>query len=205
MGRQGFFQAVLAPLMGAFGVDMERLKQGPFRIPGEEIPWRDGRFATPSGKFELYSPSARADGQPPLPSFIPPEPAPAEYPMRLITPHAGDSLHSQHFAFVEGPPVLHLNPETMAEAELAEGEMARIATVKGSLRVRVRGHGGLDRSTAMIYEGWWHKNGAVNHLVGDDLSEMGEQAAYYETFCRVETGPGSSDGDPSPTGFQGVP
>lgn len=205
MDRENFFKAVLAPLMQAFDVDMERLKQAPFRIPGGEIPWRDGRFATPSGQYELYSRAAAADGHSPLPSFIPPEPAPADYPMRLITPHAGTSLHSQHFAFVEGPPILHLNPETMAETGLTQGEAARIATEKGSLRVRVKAHGGLDRSTAMIYEGWWHKNGAVNRLVGDDLSEMGEQAAYYETFCRVEAMPESSSGDPSPTGFQGLP
>lgn len=185
MGREAFFEATLAPLMARYGVDMERLKRGPFKVPGGEIPWKDGGFATPSGKYELYSERAAADGQHPLPTFVPPEPGPAGYPLRLITPHAKESLHSQHFAFVDGPPVLHLHPDVIDANRLAEGKRATVSTEKGELTATVKGNAGLDRETAMIYEGWWHKSGAVNRLVGDDLSEMGEQAAFYECFCRV--------------------
>ena len=38
----------------------------------------------------------------------------------------------------------------------------------------------------MMYEGWWHKSGSVNLLTTDYISDMGEQAAYYECFCRVK-------------------
>lgn len=185
MGRQAFFEATLAPLMAQYGVAMDRLKRTPFRIPDEEIPWRDGWFATPSGKYELYSERAAADGQHPLPTFVPPEPGPAEYPLRLITPHAKGSLHSQHFAFVDGLPVLYLHPDVIDAYGFVEGEKATVSTEKGALTTTVKANAGLDGETAMIYEGWWHKSGAVNRLVGDDLSDMGEQAAFYECFCRV--------------------
>lgn len=186
MDRESFFEATLAPLTAAFGIDMEGLKNAPFRIPGSEIPWRDGRFATPSGKYELYSETARADGQNPLPAFTPPEPGPPGYPLRLITPHARESLHSQHFAFVDGPPVLHLNPLAISARGLVEGKKAMVATEKGRILATVKSNRGVDPGAAMIYQGWWRKNGAVNLLVGDLLSDMGEQAAFYECFCRVE-------------------
>ena len=42
-----------------------------------------------------------------------------------------------------------------------------------------------------IYQGWWRHSGIVNTLTGDDLSTMGENAAYFETFCRIA--PGEAD------------
>ena len=44
----------------------------------------------------------------------------------------------------------------------------------------------LSLGLVMIYQGWWHKSGAVNFLTAERLSDMGEQAAYYDTFCRIE-------------------
>jgi hypothetical protein len=36
-----------------------------------------------------------------------------------------------------------------------------------------------------IEQGWWHKSGSVNVLTSDRISEMGEQAAYYDCFVHV--------------------
>ena len=42
-----------------------------FALEGEEIPWKDGKFDTPSGKYELYSETAKNQGLSPLPEYIP--------------------------------------------------------------------------------------------------------------------------------------
>ena len=39
----------------------------------------------------------------------------------------------------------------------------------------------------MIYEGMWHKSGSVNMLTTDEVSDIGDQAVYYECFCRLES------------------
>ena len=33
----------------------------------------------------------------------------------------------------------------------------------------------------------WHKNGSVNMLTTDEVSDIGDQSAYYECFCRLES------------------
>ena len=38
---------------------------------------------------------------------------------------------------------------------------------------------------ALMYEGNWNKNGSVNFLTPDIISDMGEQTAYYDCFINV--------------------
>jgi anaerobic selenocysteine-containing dehydrogenase len=181
-------EEAIRPLTEAFGVDYETLRQrGRFQLPHSDIPWQDGVFETPSGKYEFFSERAQADGLSPLPVFTAPPPADPAYPLRLLTPHWKQSLHSQHFAFIDTRPTAYLHPQTLAETNtLQEGAAAVMVSPRGRLTVTVQTDPGLPEDAVLIYQGWWHKSGSVNFLTADRISDMGEQAAYYDCFCRME-------------------
>ena len=100
--REEFFKRALKPLMENFKVSYEYLKENFFTIKNREIPWKDKKFGTPSGKYELYSETAKEKGVSPIPHYIPADYDREDYNLRLITPHFKNSLHSQHFAFEQG-------------------------------------------------------------------------------------------------------
>lgn len=69
--KETFFRSAFKPLMEKANVSYEYLKENYFALEGEEIPWRDGKFDTTSGKYELYSETAKNQGLSPLPEYIP--------------------------------------------------------------------------------------------------------------------------------------
>jgi anaerobic selenocysteine-containing dehydrogenase len=197
MQRRDFLQAAIGPLTEAYGIGLDELEQGPFALPDTGVPWRDGRFETPSGKYELYSERARADGLSALPAYLPPPEADSAYPLRLITPHWRKSMHSQQFAFIATPPVVYANPGTLQRCGLRPDDRVRVCTPQGALRATVNSDDGVADAMVFIHQGWWHRSGAVNVLTNDGLSDMGEQAAYYDCFCRLEPDAAGTEADPS--------
>jgi len=184
--RTRYLEQALQPLTHAFGVTLQSLKQSPFVLPQRTGPWRNGRFATPSGKYELYSQTALRQGHNPLPGFSAPLSPPSRYPLRLLTPHHRDSMHSQHFAFTESTPKAFLPPGVLQAAGLSPGDSARLVSERGSLKVTVHADSDLPGDTVVVHQGWWHRSGSVNMLTADRISDIGEQAAYYDSFCRLE-------------------
>jgi len=185
ISRSAYLEAAFKPLLQTFDLTLADLKKGYFKIPDQDIPWASGPFDTPSGKYELYSEKALADGFSPLPVYIEPAKGRSSYGLRLITPHTADSMHSQHMAAAEGPPTAHLNFRTLERQGLAPGTQAVVKTVLGQIEVTVHSDDNVGDDIVMIYQGGWHKNGAVNFLTSDGISDMGEQAAYYDCFCNL--------------------
>ena len=181
-----FLKQAVGPLLEACHSDFGSLIKGAIKLPGTDTPWQDNSFSTPSGKYELYSEIALEAGLPPMPNFKAPLKGPPGFDLRLLTPHLKTSLHSQGFAFVDDPPLAHVNPLVLAEKQLTGKADAQVVSPNGRLQVRVKPDAAVSEGIVMIYEGWWHKSGAVNFLTDDVLSDMGEQAAYYDTFCNLE-------------------
>ncbi|MGI9571504.1 MAG: molybdopterin dinucleotide binding domain-containing protein, partial [Desulfobulbia bacterium] len=145
----------------------------------------DAKFTTPSGKIELYSEKALADGGNPIAVYVKSTGGNSDYPLRLITPHRRESMHSQHFAFIDEIPEATVTPETLRDFGLEDGGRARVRSIRGSLIVKVRCDDGAAVEAVTIEQGWWHKSGSVNKLTSDHISEMGEQAAYYDCFVNI--------------------
>ena len=183
--REEFFRRALSPLMEKYKVSYEYLKENFFTIKEREIPWCDGKFNTPSGKYELFSEKAEKEGLSPIPVFIPPADN-REYNLRLLTPHHKNSLHSQHFAFEDTIPTVYINKDTLEKNGIKNEDIVKIESRYGSIEAKVKISEDIGDGIAMIYEGWWHKNGSVNFLTPDYISDIGEQAAYYECFCRLK-------------------
>ena len=126
-----------------------------------------------------------ADGCSPVATHIEATTANPDYPQRLITPHRRESMHSQHFAFIDDIPEAVVSPETLQALHLTDGGCALVSSDRGTLLVRIRCDSGAAADAVTIEQGWWHKSGSVNVLTSDRISEMGEQAAYYDCFVLV--------------------
>ncbi|MGE5552842.1 MAG: molybdopterin-containing oxidoreductase family protein [Betaproteobacteria bacterium] len=162
------------------------------------VPFAEGRFPTPSGKMEFWSEAAARHGLDPLggvawpwPNDDPSGEQAGEYPYRLLSPQPRHRLHSI-FGNIEGPSAgegeeARLNPLTARAAGLADGEWAVAASPTGELRVRVRHDPGVPEGVVVIPNGLWRKHGGgVNVLTSAVMADMGGQAAFYETRCRLE-------------------
>ena len=183
--REEFFKRALKPLMESFDVGYEYLKENFFTIEDRIVPWKNKVFHTPSRRFELYSEAAKQQGLSPIPVYIPSGEDRGKYKLRLITPHLKDSLHSQHFVFEQDIPTAYINNTTLEKNNLDIQKTAKIESEYGELEVKLEISEDIGDGIIMIYEGWWHRSGSVNFLTPDYISDMGEQAAYYECFCKL--------------------
>jgi len=184
-----FLANAIRPLTREFGLTLDQLQAGPFKLPDEDIPWSNRQFATPSGRYEFFSRNALDDGGQPLPTYIPPRIAPSNFPLRLLTPHHAHSLHSQHFAFRNDQPVASIHPDAAKAQALTPGQTVHVVSPQGQIQARLALDPGIAPGILKIDQGWWHRSGSVNRLTNDALSDMGENAAYFESFCRIEPAP----------------
>lgn len=182
--KEEFFRRALKPLTETFDVSYEYLKENYFTIKNDDIPWKDGNFNTPSGKYELYSESAKKRGLSPIPVYISKDKE-EDYNIRLLTPHYKNSLHSQHFAFEDNIPTAYANEKTLKKNGIDSNRKVKLESKYGNLIANIEVNENIGDDIIMIYEGWWHKSGSVNFLTPDEISDIGEQAAYYECFCRI--------------------
>ncbi|MDF2548877.1 MAG: hypothetical protein K0R93_3775 [Anaerosolibacter sp.] len=185
MDQAEFLKKAIQPLLDAYEITLDQIKDSYFTIPEREVPWQDGKFETPTGKFELYSEIAMKEGANPLPAYIPALAGDREFPLRLLTPHCKKSLHSQHFAFTSKLPVVYMNEKTFAAHGLLKDGLIKIESKQGALIAKSEVDDSIGDEILMIYEGWWHKSGSVNILTEDIISDIGEQAAIYDCFCKI--------------------
>ncbi len=180
-----------APLLESLGkepdTDLEALANEYLRIPGHDIPWTDKRFATPSQKIEIFSRTAEAAGQSPLPCFVTPSQGEDRFPLRLLTCKTQRSMHSQGFVFEDREPAVSVNRRTARDLGIFGLKKVCVATRQGKVAARLILDETVCDGTAFMHQGWWHKSGAVNFLTRAGLSDMGEQAAFYDTFCTLSS------------------
>lgn len=182
-------------LLGARGP--AALASGPIRTNLPRIAWESLQFSTPSGRIELCSDTARAQGLPAMGIFTPPLTAPAEFPIRLLTPRPAESHNSQFHAQpwvmrVTARPVVEMHPDMAACLELQEGDLARIANRGGELHLPVRLTRTVPMGVVLAYTANYHdQRYPLNDLVEAVPADMGglggfPGAAFSDTFVTVE-------------------
>jgi anaerobic selenocysteine-containing dehydrogenase len=178
------------------GGDIMRLRGTFFPNPAARaVPWSDGRFATPSGRFEfgrewgcLEDVRSAASGRP---ASGPPV-------FHLVTPRTRWNLHSQFFEEAlrclsrgSGLPPAFLHPRAAVGLGLADGETVVVRTAQGELKVRLVTDDGVREDTVLLYAGGdlgLARGGeptSANLLTPDTLTDIGLQAAYYDCTCTV--------------------
>jgi anaerobic selenocysteine-containing dehydrogenase len=182
---------ILATLMARSGLaeDFESLKaKGTIWIPREPaVQFAEGVFPTPSGRIEVASATAAAEGLPRLPQCWS-DPRPAGGHLRLLSPaHAW--LLNTSFGNVRkirerlGAATIVLHPLDAAERSLAEGDIALVHNDCGRLELKVLTSDEVPRGVALAHKGRWLATDLgqanVNVLNPGHKSDMGESTAVH--------------------------
>jgi anaerobic selenocysteine-containing dehydrogenase len=151
------------------------------------IQFADLLFPTPSGRVELASARAAADG---LPRVAQPwsDPRPAGGRLRLLTPASPWTLNDSFanepkLAGRRGPATVTLHPLDAADRQLRAGDRARLSTDTGSLELQVILDEALPRGVACSPKGRWPRDEAdganVNVLNPGVPSDMGASTTVH--------------------------
>jgi len=151
------------------------------------LQFADLRFPTPSGRVELASARAEADGLPRVPLPLA-DPRPASGRLRLLSPASpwllNDSFaNDAKIARRIGPATVALHPDDAAERGLAEGDEAVVANETGRLRLLVTVSDAVPRGVAYSPKGRWPKReparANVNALNPGESADMGESTSVH--------------------------
>lgn len=158
------------------------------------VPFADHRYPTPSGKIELVSARALADGHPLL-AQPEADPGPAEGWLRLLSPASTWTCNTS-FGNVGrvrtrlGAPSILLHPADARSRSIADGESVRVHNSTGSLEATATISDAVQPGVALIHKGRWpglEASGAnVNVLNPGARTDMGDSSAVHGVEVRVE-------------------
>jgi anaerobic selenocysteine-containing dehydrogenase len=163
------------------------------------VQFPDRSFPTPSGKVEIASARAAADGHPRAPRPLA-DPRPPEGRLRLLTPGSPWLMNSSYgndarIAALAGGPRIILHPDDAAGRGLAEGDLAAVANETGALLLPVHCDPLLPPGVALSPKGAWPQaqpdGRNVNWLNPGRKSDMGESSAVHAVEVTVTPAPPS--------------
>jgi anaerobic selenocysteine-containing dehydrogenase len=155
--------------------------------PDPVVQFADLRFPTPSGRVEIASERAEADGHPRLPEPYA-DPRPAVDRLRLLSP-ASPWLLNDSFANDAkltrriGAATVAMHPSDAAERGLADGDEVLLESDAGRLRLAVALSEGLPRGVIYSTKGRWPKRepgvANINVLNPGVESDMGHSTTVH--------------------------
>ncbi len=165
------------------------------------LQFSDLEFPTPSGKIEIASSKAEADGHPRLPQAIA-DPRPPSHRLRLLTP--ASMWHMNHSFANDGGIVkqqgdadITVNPQDAVELGLKDGDEAEVSNKVGRLILQVRISEEVPKGVALSPKGRWPKSERggvnVNALNPGTKTDMGESTAVHSVEVEVKPLPASID------------
>ena len=171
-------------------------------VPERFAPFAQGGFATPSGKCEFYSETAKAMGVDPLPGFVAPRESlrsnpglAAKYPLAAISPPNRHFLNSSFanmpFAIAEAKePSLDMHLADAAARGIRDGDSVRIFNDRGSFTARARVGDKAREGVVVALSVWWKKLTAdgrnANEVTSQALTDIGQGATFYDCLVEVE-------------------
>lgn len=199
-------------------VDSAVSPNGPVRLSADwcpVIPYKNGKFNTPTGKFEFYSTSMEERGKKfkgdydPLPHFVEPDESvqgtpelAKKYPLSVISQHPAFRTHSQYYNLpwiqeIEGPAKIFISKEDGESRGIKDGDFVRVYNDRGELtNITARVGNRVRQGVAEMSSGMWVKlGGSVNKLTSlslggprDVLSENGIMHEYHPLLDGNTTG-----------------
>ncbi len=160
------------------------------------------KFATASGKIELYSEAAKKDGYDPMPGYEPASesaeahPELAEiFPINLLSPAAHHFLNSTFSNLPslmksEKEPRIWVNPEDAAVRGAVNDDMLHVWNHRGDVNLKAVVSENVKPGVAWSPSLWWHRdspeNRNVNMLTSDALADMGGGATFHTNLVQFE-------------------
>ena len=141
-----------------------------------EVAWKDLKFAHEDGLYRLPEKLTRE------------MPSPRGFPLHLLSLVNRDFLHSQiPEERQQGLPRVWINSESPVMTRIDLTKPIFLSTSLGRMPVELLFSDDLHPLSLIIRRGGWIKHGrCVNPLVEPMISDMGETAAYYSQYARLE-------------------
>lgn len=182
VSKHEYLTKVIEPLK-AFdeSINIDKIKDSYFTIHNP-VAWEDKKFATSSGKIEIYSEKAKVNNISPIPVYISSE---KEKKFRLLTNHHSESLFSQHFMEKKGISQAYINENMAINLSIGNEEVVSLRNNDISIEVQINIDDSVSDNVVMMYVGWWKKHGNPNFIASSGLSDIGGQVTYNETFVDI--------------------
>ena len=184
------------------GITFDRLKEqgtiDPFERP--RVQFESLRFATPSGRIEIASERAAADGHPrvPQPSH---DSRPPAGRLRLLSPASRWQMNDSYgndprIREKLGPAKVTLHPKDARAIGVAAGDRVRLANATGAVTLTAAVSNRVPRGAALSHKGRWpgleDEGGNVNRLNPGEKSDMGESSCVHGIVVEIERLGGSN-------------
>jgi len=187
----------------SLGIDFDELKEhgtiDPFAEP--RIQYETLEFATPSGRVEIASERATADGHPrvPQPSH---DARPPAGRWRLLSPASRWQMNDSYGNDPKireklGPAAVTLHPEDARAIGVAAGDRVRLSNDLGAMTFRTEISDAVPRGAALSHKGRWpaleDEGGNVNRLNSGEKSDMGESSSVHGTLVEIRAAGGTAE------------
>ena len=150
-------------------------------------------FATPSGRIEIASERAAADGHPrvPQPSH---DPRPTAGRWRLLSPASRWQMNDSYgndprIREKLGPASVTLHPEDARAIGVAAGDRVRLSNETGAVTLRAAVSDEVPQGAALSHKGRWpgleDEGCNVNRLNSGEKSDMGESSSVHGTLVEI--------------------
>ncbi|MDQ0151003.1 molybdopterin-dependent oxidoreductase [Eubacterium multiforme] len=172
VSKREYLEKIIEPLKDYFeNISLNKIKEEYLTIH-KPVPWEDKKFLTPSGKFEI---SIYEE------DFIDLK----ENKFRLLTNHSKDTLFSQHMMDKEGLSKAYINESMAKNLGLSNLDIVKLKSQNGTIEVELNIDNSIGDNIVMMYVGWWKKQGNPNFITISDISDIGGQVVYNETFVDI--------------------
>ncbi len=172
--------------------DAKHLIGQSIRFPdAPQVAWEDGRFETPSGKFEFYSGIAdEADPGCGVCAWVEPECASDKH-LHLVSRRHLHHLHSQFYDRVscELRCEVFVSPYDLHSRSLNDRQVVKLKNSYGEMKAVLRVDDTLRPGVAHVYEGGSLSDGkCVNVLTPPGPTDLGLGSRYADCFIEIEAG-----------------
>ena len=173
VSKKEYLNKVIAPLKEYYkDISLDKIKNSYITLQ-DSIPWSDNKFLTSSGKFEIdIKPEAFTVNN--------------KNNFRLLTNHSKETLFSQHMMDKKSISKVYINKKMANNIFVYDKEVVRLKSENGSIKAEVSIDESIADNIAMMYVGWWEKHGNPNFITVSEISDIGGQVTYNETFIQIE-------------------
>lgn len=173
-------------------IDYETLVEKQY-VKAKVKPLFPGKLRTPSRKIELYSKRMKANGYPPLPTYIPLV-NDGDHPYQFIPAPNHNFLNStfsnnQKHISLEKKPRLHMNRKDAEAYGIEDGDIVRVWNQRGECVLKAH-VGETVLPGVVVTQGLWADlegtKQLVNTLTPDRIADMGGGATFFSGRVSVE-------------------
>jgi len=164
------------------------------------LPYTTAGLPTPSGRIEFFSEALAAQGQDPLPGFVPPvesrwSESARRFPLELLARKADHYMNST-FANLEGhrkmeartSQRLEMHPNDARARGIANGDRVRVWNDRGEIRLTALVDGAVPEGVVAGRLDWSKFNEGevnLNALTGERLTDIGAAPSFYSVLVEV--------------------